>query len=448
MRTDADLPVLSAPRFRFAPGPRWLLAAIVPWIPGAVYAATGNAPANDSLWLAWLGVAGALVFFMKAGFALLECGMSRAKNTVNIIMKNFCDSATSTLTFWLVGFGLMFGVNRTGWFGASDFALQTDDGAAMMNLFYQLMFAATCATIVSGAVAERMKFNAYLMGSAVVTVAIYPIFGSWAWNPNGWLTQLGFIDAAGSTVVHSIGGWVALGAVLAVGPRLGRFSRKGEARDIPGHNLPMFALGAFILWFGWMGFNGGSAQRDFGDLAKILVNTNLGSAAGVIGALIAMKLLGSPVLMTRTINGALGGLVSITAGCKTMDPMFAATAGFVGGTIVTAGESLLIKLRIDDVVGAIPVHAMCGVWGTLAAGIFYSGDLFDTARIGVQLLGVCAALGWALPVGYLTYKLIDATVGLRVDAQDEQRGLDYAEHFEVGYSDFTTAQVPQPKDAA
>jgi Amt family ammonium transporter len=363
-------------------------------------------------------------------------------------MKNFCDMATSTLGFWAVGFGLMFGLNKTGWLGTSDFAMQSNDGAAMMNFFYQLMFAATCSTIVSGAVAERMRFSAYLIGAFIITLIIYPVYGAWTWNTTGWLAKLGFIDAAGSTVVHSVGGWIALGAVLALGPRLGRFSRKGEVRDIPGHNLPMVALGAFILWFGWMGFNGGSANHDFSDLARILINTTLGPSAGVIGAFVAMKLSGSPILMTRTINGALGGLVAITAGCKTMDPVFAMVAGLVAGMVVPMAESWLLRMQIDDVVGAIPVHGACGIWGTLAAGAFYSGDLFSVERIMVQFIGVVAAMTWALPTGYLMFKAIDAAVGLRVSAQDEQRGLDYAEHFEAGYSDFTTSQVPPGPHAA
>ncbi len=403
---------------------------------------------SDALWLAWLGVAGTLVFFMQAGFALLESGLSRAKNTVNIVMKNFCDTATSTLGFWALGFGLMFGANPSGWVGTSQFAPQSADGALMMNFFYQVMFAATCSTIMSGAVAERMRFGSYVVGASIISIFIYPLYGSWAWNPEGWLAKLGFIDAAGSSVVHSIGGWVALGAVLALGPRLGRFSRKGEPREIPGHNLPMFALGAFILWFGWMGFNGGSSGRDFADLAKILVNTNLGASAGVMGALLAMKMFGSPILMTRTINGALGGLVAITAGCKTMDPAFAALAGFVAGMLVPLAEALLLRLEIDDVVGAIPVHGFCGVWGTFAAGAFYAGDLFDAHRMGVQLVGCAAALLWGLTTGFVMFKLIDVLMGLRVSAQDEQRGLDYAEHFEVGYRDLTSTQLPQAEERA
>jgi ammonium transporter, Amt family len=403
---------------------------------------------SDALWLAWLGIAGTLVFFMQAGFALLESGLSRAKNTVNIVMKNFCDTATSTLGFWAVGFGLMFGANPSGWVGTSQFFPQSADGALMMSFFYQVMFAATCSTIMSGAVAERMRFGVYLLGASVTSVFIYPMYGSWAWNPEGWLAKLGFVDAAGSSVVHAVGGFVALGAVLALGPRLGRFSRKGEPREIPGHNLPMFALGAFILWFGWMGFNGGSAARSFSDLAKILVNTNLGAAAGLVGALVGMKATGSPILMTRTVNGALGGLVAITAGCKTMDPAFAVLAGFVAGLLVPLGEAALLRLQVDDVVGAIPVHGLCGLWGTIAAGAFYSGDLLDGHRMQVQLVGGGVALVWGLSTGFVMFKLFDVLMGLRVSPQDEQRGLDYAEHFEVGYRDLTSAQLPQAEERA
>jgi Amt family ammonium transporter len=408
-------------------------------------AAASTAITSDHLWLVWIGIAGILVFFMQAGFALLESGLARAKNTVNVLMKNFCDTATSTLGFWLVGYGLMFGANPTGWFGTNNFAMQSQDGMQMMNLFYQVMFAATASTIMSGAVAERMRFAAYLIGATVTTLLIYPVYGSWVWNSEGWLAQLGFIDASGSAVVHCVGGWTALGAVLALGPRTGRFSRKGEVRDIPGHNLPMAALGAFILWFGWMGFNGGAAKRDFSDLATILLNTNLGACAGLMGALASMYLLRTPILMTRTLNGALGGLVAITAGCKTMDPWQAATAGAIGGLLVAWGEMMLERFRVDDAVGAIPVHAVCGFWGVVAAGLFYADGPFDAERVIVQLIGAFAALVWALPLAYLTFWVIRATVGLRVSTQDEQRGLDYAEHYEVGYAEFTSAQVNQGK---
>lgn len=410
--------------------------------------ADGSAGAtSDHLWLVWIGVAGILVFFMQAGFALLESGLARAKNTVNVIMKNFCDTATSTLGFWLVGYGLMFGSNPSGWLGTSNFAMQSQDGMQMMNLFYQVMFAATASTIMSGAVAERMRFAAYLIGATVTTLLIYPVYGSWVWNPQGWLAQLGFIDAAGSAVVHCIGGWTALGAVLALGPRTGRFSRKGEVRDIPGHNLPMAALGAFILWFGWMGFNGGSANHDFSDLAKILMNTNLGACAGIAGALASMYLLRSPILLTRTLNGALGGLVAITAGCKTMDPWQACAAGAIGGLLIAWGEMMLERFRIDDAVGAIPVHGVCGMWGVIAAGLFYAGEPFSAERVMVQLIGAFAALVWALPIAYLTFSIIKVTIGLRVSTQDEQRGLDFAEHYEVGYGELNAAQVNEGKQA-
>ena len=408
-------------------------------------AADQQPPSSDQLWLIWIGIAGILVFFMQAGFALLESGLARAKNTVNVIMKNFCDTATSTMGFWLVGYGLMFGANSSGWIGTSNFAMQSGDGLQMMNLFYQVMFAATASTIMSGAVAERMRFSAYLIGATVTTLLIYPVYGAWTWNPEGWLAKLGFIDAAGSSVVHSIGGWTALGAVLALGARTGRFSRKGEVRDIPGHNLPMAALGAFILWFGWMGFNGGAANRDFSDLAKILMNTNLGACAGMLGALVSMYLLRTPILLTRTLNGALGGLVAITAGCKTMDPWQACVAGAIGGLLIAWGEMMLERFRIDDAVGAIPVHGICGTWGTIAAGLFYAGQPFEVQRVMVQLIGSFAALVWALPLSYAIFKLMQLTMGLRVSTQDEQRGLDYAEHYEVGYGEFMQSQVNQGK---
>lgn len=409
---------------------------------------TSDTPATStSLWLAWIGCASALVFFMQAGFALLESGLARAKNAVNVVMKNFCDTATSTIGFWAIGYGLMFGTNASGWLGTDSFFVSSSDGALMMNMFYQIMFAATCSTIMSGAVAERMRFSAYLWGATVVTLLIYPVYGSWVWNPGGWLAKMGFIDAAGSSVVHAIGGWTSLGAVLALGPRMGRFNRKGDVREIPGHNLPMFALGAFILWFGWMGFNGGSADRDFNDLALILLNTNLGASAGMLGALLVMFFSGKPILMTRTVNGALGGLVAVTAGCKTMDPMGALAAGAIAGLLVSWGETLLEQFRIDDAVGAIPVHGVCGIWGTIAAGIFYAGDPYDAERIMTQCIGAFAALVWALPVSFLVFKGLDLFIGLRVSPQDEQRGLDYAEHYQIGYGEFMGAQVHGGKES-
>lgn len=222
---------------------------------------------------------------------------------------------------------------------------------------------------------------------------------------------------------------------------MGRFSRKGESREIPGHNLPMFALGAFILWFGWNGFNGGSAKEDFSDLGLILLNTNLGGAAGMVGAMLTMVFLRTPLLLTSSVNGALGGLVSVTAGCTTMDPAFAMLTGMIGGAIVILGSRLLDSARIDDVVGAIPVHAFCGVWGTLAAGLFYVGDLFSLERMTTQFIGVVAAFIWSFGTSWAMFKLIDVTMGLRASTMHEQRGLDISEHYEVGYSDFVQAST-------
>jgi Amt family ammonium transporter len=413
--------------------------------------AAEEAATKSTLHLAWLGVCAILVFFMQAGFALVESGVARAKNAVNVVMKNFTDTGTSTLGYWLAGYGLMFGASYAGWVGTSYFAPTPSDGAMAMNIVYQMMFAATASTIMSGAVAERMRFGAYVFAACITSVVIYPVFGAWAWGGSGetlgWLRDLGFIDAAGSTVVHSIGGWSALAAVLVLGPRMGRFSRKGESREIPGHNLPMFALGAFILWFGWNGFNGGAAKSDFSDLGLILLNTNLGGAAGMVGAMLTMFFTRTPLLLTNSVNGALGGLVSVTAGCTVMDPAFAMLAGLIGGSVVILGSRLLDGARIDDVVGAIPVHAFCGVWGTLAVGLFHTGDLFSLERLTVQIIGVVAAFVWSFGTSWVVFKLIDVSMGLRASSMHEQRGLDISEHYEVGYSDFVQASTHGGKGA-
>jgi ammonium transporter, Amt family len=421
-----------------------VLAAALLMTPVAAVAAE-EAATRSTLHLAWLGVCAILVFFMQAGFALVESGVARAKNAVNVVMKNFTDTGTSTLGYWLAGYGLMFGASYAGWVGVSRFAPTPADGAEAMTLVYQMMFAATASTIMSGAVAERMRFGAYVLAAIATSVVIYPIFGAWAWGGSGeslgWLRELGFVDAAGSTVVHSIGGWCALAAVLVLGPRMGRFSRKGDSREIPGHNLPMFALGAFILWFGWNGFNGGSAKSDFSDLGLILLNTNLGGAAGMVGAMLMMVVTRTPLLLTHSVNGALGGLVAVTAGCNSMDPAFAVLSGLIGGAIVIQGTRLLDGARIDDVVGAIPVHCFCGVWGTLAAGLFYTGDLFSLERVTVQFIGIVSGFVWAFGVSWVMFKLIDMSMGLRASSMHEQRGLDISEHYEVGYSDFVQAST-------
>lgn len=393
----------------------------------------------------WLVVAGALVFFMQAGFAFLESGMARAKNTINVIMKNYCDMCFGAVAFWLVGYGLMFGANHTGWLGTSAFALQGVPESQYGGLFFQMMFAATSATIVSGAIAERTRFSAYIIGSVFITALIYPVFGAWAWGGahggEGWLKHMGFIDFAGSTVVHAIGGWAALAALLVVGPRLGRFGPDGRPREIQGHNLTLVALGAFILWLGWFGFNAGSTMSASVSLGRIALNTHLGGAAGALGAMATMALLRSKLMMTLTLNGSIAGLVSVTAGCHVMEPGFAVLAGFIGGGLSVLAAPLLDRFRVDDVVGAVSVHVVGGVWGTLAAGLFRSGHLFDLSQLGVQALGCLVAFVWGFGGSLLMYWLLDKVVPLRASTLDEQRGLDFSEHHELGYPEFQQEAV-------
>lgn len=397
----------------------------------------------------WLVVAGALVFFMQAGFAFMESGMARAKNTVNVIMKNYCDMCFGAVAFWAVGYGLMFGSNHTGWLGTSGFALHGAAESEYGPLFFQMMFAATSATIVSGAIAERTRFSAYIMGSVVITGLIYPVYGAWAWGGlhggQGWLKQMGFIDFAGSSVVHAIGGWAALAALLTVGPRLGRFGPDGRPRQILGHNLTLVALGAFILWIGWFGFNAGSTGAATVGLGKIALNTHLGGAAGALGAMAAMALAGRRLLMTATLNGSIAGLVGVTAGCHVMEPVFALLTGAVAGAMSVAAANLLERWRIDDVVGAVSVHVVGGVWGTLAAGLFRTGDLFSLHQLGVQALGVLAAAVWGFGASLLMYWLIDKVVPMRASTLDEQRGLDFTEHYELGYPEFQQDAVHRGK---
>jgi len=385
----------------------------------------------------WIVTAAVLVFFMQAGFALLEAGSTRAKNSINVMMKNFIDVCLASLVFWAVGYGLMFGDNSTGWFGQSQFMLSNASEHDYTVLLFQAMFAATAATIVSGAIAERTKFTSYIICAIVLTAAIYPIYGSWVWNSGGWLAEKGFVDFAGSTVVHSIGGWAALAAAIVIGPRLGRFDRAtGAAREIPGHNLSLVALGGFILWMGWFGFNAGSTLEANTSLGSIALNTHLAACAGAVGTLVYCILGRQPILLTSCVNGALAGLVGITAGCATMDPQYAVLTGFIAGLIIVPATQLLLYFKIDDVVGAIPVHGIGGAWGTLAAGMFYHGDLFSTDRIMTQLVGIGAGFVWAFFGCLVLFQLIHLTMGMRVDSEHEQRGLDFTEHHEVGYPEF------------
>ncbi|MFP1683939.1 ammonium transporter [Alloalcanivorax sp. C16-1] len=399
--------------------------------------ARAAAPQYDGADVVWVAIAAALVFLMQAGFALLESGLSRAKNAVNVLMKNYMDLCVGTLAFWALGFGLMFGANPSGWLGQSLFAPSQGDSDLWTLLLFQLMFAATAATIASGAMAERTRYVGYLCGAVAITGLIYPLFGNWAWNSDGWLARLGFVDFAGSTVVHSVGGWCALAGILVVGPRLGRFDKQGQPREIRGHNLSFVALGGFLLWFGWFGFNGGSTVAASVDIALINLNTQLAASAGALGSALYRLAARRPVLLTETVNGSLAGLVGITAGCATMSPGFAVLTGLVAGLLVGPGGRLLLALKLDDVVSAVPVHAFAGAWGTLAAGLFHSGDLFDPGRITVQLLGIVVAFAWAFFAALILYMLVSLSAGLRAPALHEQRGLDVSEHAELGYPEFS-----------
>jgi Amt family ammonium transporter len=383
---------------------------------------------------------------MQAGFAMVETGFTRAKNAVNIMMKNLMDFCVGSLAFWAVGFGIMFGVSANGWFGTSGFFLSDfkvgGDPWVLAFWMFQVVFCATAATIVSGAMAERTKFSGYLLYSFLVSAFIYPIFGSWAWgglfNGKGWLESLGFIDFAGSTVVHSVGGWAALAGTIVLGPRMGKYTGDGQVKPILGHNMPLAALGVFILWLGWFGFNPGSTTAANKDIAMIFVNTNLAAAAAATLAMFTSWMKFGKPEVGMSLNGALAGLVAITSPCASVTPMSAIIIGAAAGVIVVLSVLFFDKIRVDDPVGAVSVHGVCGAWGTLAAGIFNIGGT-SIKIIGVQLLGIAACFLWVFPIAFLMFKLIDKTVGLRVSPEEEMEGLDFVEHGGNAYPDFVVS---------
>lgn len=416
-------------------------------------AASPGASLDDANIL-WTCLAAFLVFFMQAGFAFVEAGFTRAKNVCNIFMKNLMDLSAGSIVFWMVGFGIMFGLG-TGLIGTSGFFFDpvstTTAGKTLAEvagqsesfswafLIFQTVFCATAATIVSGAMAERTRFVAYLLYSVFICAFVYPVFGHWAWGSlyfgdagQGWLERLGFMDFAGSTVVHSVGGWAALAGAIVLGARLGKY-KNGKAQPIPGHNMSMGTLGVFILWLGWFGFNSGSTTAiEGGSLARIAVVTNLAAAAGAIGAMTTSWFLSKKPDISMSLNGALAGLVAITAGCDVITPTWALATGLAAGLIVVASIRLIEKMRIDDPVGAISVHGVCGAWGTLAIGLFAEekGLLlgYGASQLGIQAVGVLAALSWVLPVSFAIFFAIKYTVGLRVSAAEEHEGLDRSEH--------------------
>jgi len=398
----------------------------------------------------WTLVAAALVFFMQAGFAMVEAGFTRAKNAVNIMMKNLMDFSMGSIAYWAIGFGIMFGVSSTGWFGTSGFFLSdfTPGGDPWVLAFwmFQVVFAATAATIVSGAMAERTKFSGYLIYSVIISAVIYPIFGSWAWGSlykgSGWLEGLGFIDFAGSTVVHSVGGWAALAGAIVLGPRLGKYDEKGKIKPILGHNIPLAALGVFILWLGWFGFNPGSTTAANKDIAMIFVNTNLAAAAGCVLAMIVSWIKYGKPEAGMSLNGALAGLVAITSPCASVSPLSAVIIGAIAGVIVVFSVIFFDRIKIDDPVGAISVHGVNGAWGTLAAGFFNMGGT-SLKIIGVQALGVAACFLWVFPTAFILFKIIDKTIGLRVSPEEETEGLDFSEHGGNAYPDFEVSTYAQ-----
>jgi Amt family ammonium transporter len=389
----------------------------------------------------WIVLAAVLVMFMQAGFALVEAGFTRAKNAGNIIMKNVMDFSVGSITYWAFGFALAYGGSTLGGFVAyGDFFFS--DNAQASTWFFQVVFAATAATIISGALAGRVKFKSYLIYTPFITGFIYPIVTHWVWG-GGWLAELGFFDFAGSGVVHMLGGVAALAGVLVVGPRRGRFTEEGKPRPIPGHSVTLGALGVFILWFGWYGFNAGSTLAAVGqDIASPAVTTTLAAAAGSVGAMItAWVIIGKPDV-GFTLNGALAGLVGITAGTASISFSLSIVTGLIAGLLMTLSVMALERLKIDDPVGAISVHGTAGLWGVLAVALFSSD-----AAIGTQLIGAAAIAGWAFGTSFLVFKVIDVTFGMRVSEKEERAGLDRSEHGGEAYPEFVfQEQVAAPSD--
>ncbi len=395
----------------------------------------------------WLLVAAFLVMFMQPGFALVEAGFTRSKNTANILMKNLMDFAIGSLLYWAIGFTIMYGDSIGGFIGMPDLFFISegfgDNYSDYADLFFQTVFAATAATIVSGAMAERTEFKAYLIFSIFITVVIYPISGHWTWG-GGWLSQLGFHDFAGSSIVHSVGAWVGLAGASIIGPRLGKYKKDGTPTAIPGHNLAYGALGVFILWFGWFGFNPGSQLAAAGTdnavaIGHIAVTTNLAAAAGAVTAMMVAWTRYKRPSLSISLNGALAGLVAITAGCDAVDPVGAVLIGVLAGFILPFAVEFFDKvLKVDDPVGAISVHGVSGAFGTLAVGLFSTSEgLFygnGAKLLGIQAIGVLAFFAWAFGLGLILFFVLKKANILRVSKRIEEEGLDVYEHGESAYN--------------
>jgi len=400
-----------------------------------------------SLNTVWVLLAAALVFFMQAGFALVEAGFTRSKNTTNILFKNLMDYVIGTIAFWAIGFGLMFGTNN-GFIGSFDLFSQNSyrtDMPDLAFLIFQTVFAATAATIVSGAMAERTKFNAYLIYSAIISLVIYPISGHWAWG-GGWLSQLSipFHDFAGSSVVHMVGGSASLVGAAVLGPRIGKYGKNGEVKAIPGHSITLATLGVFILWIGWSGFNPGSQLAATGvanakAISLIFVTTNIAAAGGALSTMIYIWLKYKKPALSMTLNGALAGLVAVTAGCDAVSPGGALIIGILAGILVVLSVEFFDRIvKIDDPVGAISVHGVCGMFGTLMVGFFSTsqGLLYGQGAglLKSQAIGVVSIAGWAIVASTVLFFGLKYFNGLRVEKRIEEEGLDIYEHGESAYN--------------
>ena len=414
---------------------------------------------STSIDTVWILLAAFLVFFMQPGFAMVETGFTRSKNAVNILMKNLVDVCIGCVLFFLVGFGLMFGKDAGGFIGTDNFIvsiLGRSDTSNFAFWIFQAVFAATAATIVSGAVAERIKFKNYLIYSVFITALIYPVVGHWIWG-GGWLANMGMIDFAGSTVVHSVGGWAGLAGAIILGPRIGKYNKDGTSNAITGHNIPLAALGVFILWFGWYGFNPGSTLSGTSPaISTITVTTTLSAAAAALAAMFFTWIRYKKPDASMTLNGALAGLVGITAGCALVSPISAMIIGALCGIIVSISVDVLDKkFKVDDPVGAISVHGVCGFFGTLFVGLFAQSEYASLAGFeGVnglffggggkllltQFIGAISVFAWTFGTMLLIFFAVKKTIGLRVSRETELKGLDISEHGMEAYSGFQIFQ--------
>lgn len=459
--------------------PGWILAGALLGL-ATVSSAFAQEPTTEdqlaslasSLDTGWLMITAAMVLFMQCGFAMVEAGFVRSKNVTNILMKNILDGCFGAVAFWAVGWGIAYGVSgdaSNGFTGDGQFFLKGFSDYA--SWFFQFAFAATAATIVSGAMAERTKFSAYLVYSVFISAFIYPIVVHWGWDGNGWMSAFnpdtslpgsGYIDFAGSGVVHMVGGFAGLMGALVVGPRIGKFGEDGRVNPIPGHSISLGVLGMFILWFGWYGFNPGSTLGLSGGLAelaaKVAVTTSLAAAAGAATIAVTTRLMTGKYDMGLTINGLLAGLVAITAGCATVDPWASIVIGVIGALVMLGGVRLLDNLKIDDPVGAVSVHGLAGFWGVLSVGLFSSQDgltqaaYADPSKYGLllgggaeqflaQLIGALAIIGWTVVTAGVLFVAIKFTMGLRVSEHEEIRGLDLDEHGLEAYPEFSGAPL-------